>query len=147
MQAFKILIILLMWTALGWAAPTPQSSSSSQALLLEIQGAIGPASRDFILNGLEQARERKVAVVILQIDTPGGLDSSMRDIIQAILASPVPVIGYVAPEGARVIDQFTLHARPSGSWGFFSRWVGFGSAGLILRGFPGGLPGRLTALI
>ena len=107
MRAFKILIILLMWTGLSGAAPTPQSSSSSQALLLEIRGAIGPASRDFILSGLEQARERNVAAVILQIDTPGGLDSSMRDIIQAILASPVPVIGYVAPEGARAASAGT----------------------------------------
>jgi len=107
MRAFKIVILLLIWTAMSWAAPTPNSSSPSQALLLEIRGAIGPASRDFILSGLEKARERKVAAVILQIDTPGGLDSSMRDIIQAILASPVPVIGYVAPEGARAASAGT----------------------------------------
>ena len=107
MQAFRIMILLLMWTAISWASPPSDSSSSSQALLLEIRGAIGPASRDFILSGLEKARERKVAAVILQIDTPGGLDSSMRDIIQAILASPVPVIGYVAPEGARAASAGT----------------------------------------
>ena len=71
------------------------------ALALEVHGAIDPASRDFILRGLAQARERNAAVAILKLDTPGGLDSSMRDIIQAILASPVPVIGYVAPDGAR----------------------------------------------
>lgn len=107
MRAFKIVILLLMWTAISWASPPSDSSSSSQALLLEIRGAIGPASRDFILSGLEKARERKVAAVILQIDTPGGLDSSMRDIIQAILASPVPVIGYIAPEGARAASAGT----------------------------------------
>ncbi|MCC8998908.1 MAG: nodulation protein NfeD, partial [Candidatus Contendobacter sp.] len=92
------LVLSLMLTAFGWAAPAP---SPGLALLIEVQGAIDPVSRDFILRGLEQARERNAAVVILQIDTPGGLDHSMRDIIQAILASPVPVIGYVAPDGAR----------------------------------------------
>ncbi|HRF44364.1 MAG TPA: nodulation protein NfeD [Candidatus Competibacteraceae bacterium] len=106
MRVFKILIIVLMWTVFGWAASAPVVSPNI-ALLLEVQGVIGPASRGFILRGLEQAQERNAAVVILQIDTPGGLDSSMRDIIQAILASPVPVIGYVAPEGARAASAGT----------------------------------------
>ena len=75
--------------------------------MLDVRGAIGPASRDFIRRGLEQARERNAAAVILRLDTPGGLDSSMRDIIQAILASPAPVIGYVAPEGARAASAGT----------------------------------------
>ena len=78
------------------AAPAP-----GLALVLEVRGAVDPASRDFILRGLAQAHERNAVVAILKLDTPGGLDSSMRDIIQAILASPVPVIGYVAPDGAR----------------------------------------------
>ncbi len=82
------------------------------ALTLEVHGAIDPASRDFILRGLTQARARNAAVAILKLDTPGGLDSSMRDIIQAILASPVPVIGYVAPDGARAASAgvYILHA-------------------------------------
>jgi membrane-bound serine protease (ClpP class) len=96
-----------MWTAPVWTASASIASPTNLALLLEVRGAIGPASRDFILNGLEEARERKAVAVILQIDTPGGLDSSMRDIIQAILASPIPVIGYVAPEGARAASAGT----------------------------------------
>jgi len=106
MRIFKILIRVLMWTVLGWTAST-SVASPSLALLLEARGVIGPASRDFILSGLEQARKRQAAAVILRIDTPGGLDSSMRDIIQAILASPIPVIGYVAPEGARAASAGT----------------------------------------
>ena len=94
--------LILFWTLVAFggsamaAAPAP-----GLALVLEVRGPIDPASRDFILRGLEQAQARNAAVVVLKIDTPGGLDSSMRDIIQAILASPMPVIGYVAPDGAR----------------------------------------------
>lgn len=94
--------LILSWTlaAFGGGA-TAAAPPPGLALVLDVRGAIDPASRDFILRGLEQAQARNAAVVILKIDTPGGLDSSMRDIIQAILASPIPVIGYVAPEGAR----------------------------------------------
>jgi membrane-bound serine protease (ClpP class) len=100
MRILAALILAGMLAVLGGnaAAATP---APGLALTLEVHGAIDPASRDFILRGLEQARARNAAVAILKLDTPGGLDSSMRDIIQAILASPVPVIGYVAPDGAR----------------------------------------------
>ncbi|MFZ1641484.1 MAG: nodulation protein NfeD [Candidatus Contendobacter sp.] len=100
MRVLVALILAGVLAVLGGSAaaatPTP-----GLALTLEVRGAIDPASRDFILRGLTQAHERNAAVAILKLDTPGGLDSSMRDIIQAILASPVPVIGYVAPDGAR----------------------------------------------
>ena len=94
-------VMMLAWLAAWAGSALAAAPASSPALLLEVQGAIGPASRDFILRGLDQARERGAATIVLKLDTPGGLDSSMRDIIQAILASPIPVIGYVAPEGAR----------------------------------------------
>ena len=71
------------------------------ALVLDVQGPIGPATRDFITRSLEQAAERDAAIVIIRLDTPGGLDASTRDIIKAILASEVPVATYVAPAGAR----------------------------------------------
>ncbi|MBS1222730.1 MAG: nodulation efficiency protein, partial [Proteobacteria bacterium] len=93
-------LILGALVACGGSA-TAATPAPGLALVLDVRGTIDPASRDFILRGLEQARARNAAVAILKLDTPGGLDSSMRDIIQAILASPVPVIGYVAPEGAR----------------------------------------------
>jgi membrane-bound serine protease (ClpP class) len=74
---------------------------------LTIKGPIGPAVSDYVHRGLAKASERGAAAVVLQIDTPGGLDTSMREIVQDILSSPVPVIGYVAPSGARAASAGT----------------------------------------
>ena len=77
------------------------------AVVLEIKGAIGPAVSDYIQKGLKTAAEEKALAVVLQMDTPGGLDHAMRDIIQAILKSPVPVLTYVSPPGARAASAGT----------------------------------------
>ena len=77
------------------------------AVILHISDAIGPAISDYIHRGLETAAERDAAVVVLKLDTPGGLDTAMRDIIRDIIASPVPVIIYVAPSGARAASAGT----------------------------------------
>lgn len=77
-------------------------------MLLEIKGPIGPATSDYVSRGIERAAAEGATVVILQIDTPGGLDTSMREIIQAILASPVPVVSYVAPSGAHAASAGTF---------------------------------------
>jgi membrane-bound serine protease (ClpP class) len=90
----------LMLAALLLLAPLFARAEGS-VLLVELQGAIGPASSRFVQVALERARNQSASLVILRLDTPGGLDSSMRDIIQALLASPIPVAVYVAPEGAR----------------------------------------------
>lgn len=82
-------------------------AQNGTALLLEIRDAIGPATSRFFVRTLEQASERKARLIILQMDTPGGLDSAMRDMIQAILASPVPVAIYIAPPGSRAASAGT----------------------------------------
>ncbi|MHB8815949.1 MAG: NfeD family protein [Steroidobacteraceae bacterium] len=81
--------------------------SAAPALGLEIRDAIGPATAQYVEHGLEAAQRRGSPFIILEIDTPGGLASSMREIISAILASSVPVVAYVAPPGARAASAGT----------------------------------------
>jgi membrane-bound serine protease (ClpP class) len=75
--------------------------------VLEINGPIGPATSRYVVRGIESAREHDSRLIVLEMDTPGGLDSAMRDIIRAILASPVPVASYVTPSGARAASAGT----------------------------------------
>ncbi len=89
------------------AAPVSAGRSAPIALGLEIRGAIGPATAHYIVEGLHEAVARRSEFVILEMDTPGGLESSMREIIHAILASPIPVVGYVAPPGSRAASAGT----------------------------------------
>ncbi len=84
-----------------------RSQEGPHAVRLIVKGPIGPAVADYIHRGLKKAVDRGATVVILQMDTPGGLDTSMREIIQDILASPVPVIGYVGPSGSRAASAGT----------------------------------------
>jgi membrane-bound serine protease (ClpP class) len=81
--------------------------ASKTVLELELEGMIGPANSDYVIRALDEAAERNVTVVVLRMDTPGGLDTAMRQVIKKILGSPVPVVGYVAPAGARAASAGT----------------------------------------
>ena len=78
------------------------------AVLVEIKDAISPATREFFLRTLAQAEKQKAALVVLVLDTPGGLSDSMRDMIQGILNAQIPVVIYVAPSGAHAASAGTF---------------------------------------
>jgi len=80
---------------------TPLAQADGTAILLDLEGAIGVTTAEFIIGGIEEAEDRGAELVIIRMDTPGGLVSPMRDIVKAILGSDVPVATYVSPGGAR----------------------------------------------
>lgn len=79
----------------------PSIASAGTVVELELKGGIGAATAEYIISGIEHAEETNASLILIRMDTPGGLMSSMRDIITAILNSPVPVVTYVSPAGAR----------------------------------------------
>ncbi|MEK1930164.1 MAG: nodulation protein NfeD [Pararhizobium sp.] len=106
-QAIRIFALALILGSASLFSVAPTAGSERVALLLRLNGAVSPASADYVTRGLALANERQVTLVVLQMDTPGGLDTSMREIIRAILASSVPVASFVAPSGARAASAGT----------------------------------------
>jgi len=104
MNKFRIVFLILI--GLSLLLPV-QVQAGGKAWILEIKGAIGPATSDYLKRGLENARDEGVSLIVLKMDTPGGLDLAMREMIQAIIASPIPVVTYVAPSGARAASAGT----------------------------------------
>lgn len=119
MARSSLLACALLATSAGTLAQTDAGPSSSAAasvreareqprvVILSLDGVVGPAASDYLVRAIRKAGDEKAAAIVLRIDTPGGLDTSMREIIRAILASRVPVLSYVAPSGARAASAGT----------------------------------------
>lgn len=101
------LLAVLAWAA--WCLPAaPAQDVAGSVILVEIKDAIGPATKEHFLAALAHAEEARAELLVLQLDTPGGLDASMRDMIRGILASEIPIVTFVAPSGARAASAGTF---------------------------------------
>jgi membrane-bound serine protease (ClpP class) len=90
------LLVLLLWAIPERAF----SAAAKEAVIIELEGPINPGTAMYVVRGLDEAKKRGAELSIIRLDTPGGLASSMRSIVKAILNSPIPVVVYVGPKGA-----------------------------------------------
>ena len=101
-----IAIVLLLFTPSA-AFAEAQSPPPGATWILDLDGAVGPASADYLVTGIADAQTQRAGLIVIRMNTPGGLDGAMRDIIEAILASTVPVATFVTPRGARAASAGT----------------------------------------
>lgn len=103
-RLLRLSLFLLVWIAITAHAAQDAAPAARE---IAIDGPVGPAIGDYVVDEIKQANTDHVPVIILRLDTPGGLSASMRDIVKAILHSDTPVIGYVGPAGARAASAGT----------------------------------------
>jgi membrane-bound serine protease (ClpP class) len=137
-----LLLAALAAAFAAFAQSVQPGTAAAPVLTVTVDGAIGPAAADRVARALERAAQQRAQLLVLQLDTPGGLDSAMRSIIKGILASPVPVATYVAPQGARAASAGTyiLYASHIAA---MAPATNLGAATPIAIGMPspGGEPG------
>ena len=113
MRLRAVTLLLAMVPAMAAASFAAPASAPKRAVVLDVNGAIGPAMADYIVREIAAATPNETGLIVLRMNTPGGLDTSMRQIISAILSSPVPVATFVAPSGARAASAGTYIAYAS----------------------------------
>jgi len=101
LDKFKVIRLLFLGMLLVTALSGIARADSPVITVLEVKGTINPVLTDYVERGINQAEQDGAVVCIIQMDTPGGLDTAMRDIIQSIVSSEVPIAVYVSPSGAR----------------------------------------------
>ncbi len=111
--AFLLALLLAFGASLERQPLLAESSQPADVWLITIDDAIGPATSDYVMRGIDDANEAGASLIVIEMNTPGGLDQAMRDIIQKILASNVPVVSYVSPQGARAASAGTYIAYAS----------------------------------
>ena len=101
--AGPVVFLALTGFGLSWAVPTPTRSDSTArpVLVIQVEGVIAPSSADYITSAIKQADRELAQALVIELDTPGGLDLSMRSIIKEMLAAERPIVVYVSPSGAR----------------------------------------------
>jgi membrane-bound serine protease (ClpP class) len=132
--------LLLPLVSATAAVPPAVAAAGKHALVLDVDGVIGPAMADYIVRELKSATPSDTGIVVLRMNTPGGLDTSMRQIISAILASPVPVATFVAPSGARAASAGTYITYAS-AIAAMAPGTNIGAATPVLLGGGSILPG------
>jgi membrane-bound serine protease (ClpP class) len=130
---------VLLWIAAAVAQPA-SAQSPNRVFVTEVNGVIGVATTRQIAQAIQKARQENASALVMQLDTPGGLVSSTRDIIKEMIASPVPVIVYVAPSGARAASAGTYITYAS-HLAAMAPGTNIGAATPIEIGGVPGLPG------
>jgi membrane-bound serine protease (ClpP class) len=101
LRTIRLTLLIGILTATAIAMASGAEAANSRIDVLEIKGVINPVTANYINRGINQAEEANAVACVIQLDTPGGLDTSMRDIVKDIVDSEVPVVVYVSPAGAR----------------------------------------------
>ena len=101
LRGFFWLVLLLVPATLLLSGGAAAQEDAPRVLVVELANDINPVTSDYVVDEIERGQDEGYDAVVIELDTPGGLDSAMRDIIKAELASQVPVIVYVAPPGSR----------------------------------------------
>ena len=106
-------VLIVVAASAGMFAFAAEEAAEGDVWVVDLDGAVGPASVDLVIRSIENATAADAQAVVIRMDTPGGLDKSMRDLVKAILASDIPVITYVSPDGARAASAGTYIAYAS----------------------------------